>query len=144
MEDLKAVAWMVRYGARSLGHNLDFIPADRANWKPEPGVKSPLEIATEVLRALRIYLPIFHGPEYPDPRPPLPQPATLEDLDGGGTSVAGGIETAFGGRDRGLGQHHVALESLPVFAVGGQLLWRWPGRDSRGPATPRSLEADAG
>src|SRR5437763_10803421 len=73
MEELKAAAWMVRYGARSLIHNLDYLPADRANWKPEPGAKSPLEIATEVLRAFCIYLPIFHGAEYPDPRPPLPR-----------------------------------------------------------------------
>src|SRR5437773_7398686 len=79
MEDMKVAAWMLRYGTRSLIHNLQFIPADRAEWKPEPGAKSPLEIATEVLRAVRMYQPILEGPDYPDPRPPLPQPATLQE-----------------------------------------------------------------
>ena len=68
MEDLRVAAWMLRYGARSLAHNLRFIPADRENWKPEPGTKSALEIATEVLRGLRMYRPILDGPEYPDPK----------------------------------------------------------------------------
>ena len=79
MEELKAAAWMLRYGARSLAHNLEFIPADRAHWKPDPAAKSPLEIAAEVIRVLHSYRPIFVGPEYPDPRPPVPQPATLEE-----------------------------------------------------------------
>src|SRR5688500_13987781 len=79
MEDLKAAAWMLRYGARSLAHNLEFIPAERADWKPDPTAKSPLEVAAEVIRALYMYRPIFDGPDYPDPRPPLPQLATLEE-----------------------------------------------------------------
>lgn len=77
MEDLKAAAWMLRYGARSLAHNLDFIPADRAEWKPEPSAQSALDIVTEVLRALAMYRPFFDGPDYPDSRPQFPQPATL-------------------------------------------------------------------
>jgi hypothetical protein len=79
VEDLKSAAWMLRYGARSLIHNLQFIPADRADWKPEPGAKSPLEIVTEVIRAVRMYRPILEGPDYPDPRPTLPQPRTLPE-----------------------------------------------------------------
>jgi hypothetical protein len=87
MEDVRIAAWMLRYGARSLIHNLQFIPADRARWKPAGyprdsaggGAKSPLEIVTEVIRAVRMYQPILEGPEYPDPRPELPQPATLQE-----------------------------------------------------------------
>jgi hypothetical protein len=79
MEDLKAAAWMVRYGARSLAHNLEFIPEERARWQPESGTKSPLEIAGEVIRGMRMYLPIFAGPEYPRERPAFPAPATLEE-----------------------------------------------------------------
>lgn len=79
MEDLKTAAWMVRYGARSLAHNLEFIPEERAAWKPEPEAKSPLEIATEAIRAMRMYRPIFDGPEYPDLRPLLPHPGTLAE-----------------------------------------------------------------
>jgi len=79
MEDLKAVAWMVRYGARSLAYNLEFVPEDRAGWKPDPAAKSPLEIAAEAVRAIRMYRPILEGPEYPEPRPHIPPPATLEE-----------------------------------------------------------------
>jgi hypothetical protein len=41
VEDLKAVAWMVRYAARSLAHNLRFIPQDRASWKPDSAAGNP-------------------------------------------------------------------------------------------------------
>ena len=79
MEDIKIAAWMLRYGTRSLIHNLQFIPADRAEWKPEPGAKSPLEIVTEVLRAVRMYYPIVSGADAAGPRPEWPQPATLQE-----------------------------------------------------------------
>jgi hypothetical protein len=77
MEDLKAAAWMLRYSARSLAHNLSFIPEDRANWKPEPKANSPLEIAAEAIRVIHMYRPIFDGPEFP--WRPAPQPATLAE-----------------------------------------------------------------
>lgn len=79
MEELKSVAWMLRYGVRSLIHNVGFIPEERAGWKPEAGAKSPLEIVTEVLRAVRMYEPILHGPEFPATTPPFPRPATLQE-----------------------------------------------------------------
>jgi len=79
MEDIKVAAWMLRYGVRSLIHNLQFIPPERAEWKPEPGAKSPLEIVTEVLWAVRMYEPLFAGPDYPDTAPELPRPATLRE-----------------------------------------------------------------
>jgi hypothetical protein len=79
VEDLKTAAWMLRYGALSLAHNLQFLPADRAGWKPEAASKSPLEIAAEVIRGMRMYRPIFDGPDYPAARPASPQPATLEE-----------------------------------------------------------------
>ena len=79
MENLKAVASMIRYGARSLAHNLTFIPEDRAHWKPEPTAKSPMEIACEVTRALTMYRPILDSPDFPE-RPELSlQPATLAE-----------------------------------------------------------------
>lgn len=79
MEDLKAAAWMLRYGARSLAHNLQHVPEDRAHWKPKPGVKSPLEMVAEVLRALNMYRPIFSGPDYPASMPRLQQPSSLAE-----------------------------------------------------------------
>jgi hypothetical protein len=79
MADLTSAAWMVRYGARSLAHNLRFIPEERANWKPAPEAKSALEIAAEVVRAMVMYRPTFDGPDYPSQPPPLPRPSTLAE-----------------------------------------------------------------
>ena len=79
MEDLKAVAWMLRYGVRSLVFNLEQIPEERAQWKPEPQAKSPLEIAAEVLRGMRMYRPIVDNPDFPKEWPKHPQPKTLAE-----------------------------------------------------------------
>jgi hypothetical protein len=96
--DLKNAAWMLRYAARSFVHNLGFIPEDRAGWRPEPGAHSPLEIAAEAVRVLHMYRPILEGPNYPDPPPPLPQPATLREAGGmiseGAERYAAGLEAA--------------------------------------------------
>jgi hypothetical protein len=78
MENLRVAAWMLRYGARSLAHNLEFIPAERLNWKPEPGAKSALEIAREVVGGMRMYLPILRGGEW-DNTTEYPRVATLEE-----------------------------------------------------------------
>ena len=64
MDNLKVAAWMLRYGVRSLTHNLEFVPADRLDWKPEPGAKSALEIAGEVVGNLQWCLPILRGGEW--------------------------------------------------------------------------------
>jgi hypothetical protein len=79
MEDLKAVAWMMRYGVRSLVHNLEQIPEEWAAWKPAPESKSPLEIAQEVIRAIQMFRGILDGPEAAKVRPNFAQPATLAD-----------------------------------------------------------------
>jgi hypothetical protein len=79
MEAVKIAAWMLRYAVRSLIHNVQQIPIDRVEWKPEPGAKSALEIVSEVLRAVTMYQPILEGPEYPDPLPQFHQPATLQE-----------------------------------------------------------------
>ena len=76
MEDVKAAAWMIRYGARSLAHNLDFIPADREQWRPAPEAKSPLEVATEAVRVFAMYLPLLEAGGFPD-RPEFEAPAAL-------------------------------------------------------------------
>jgi hypothetical protein len=78
VENLKVAAWMLRYGARSLAHNLQFIPADRLDWKPEAGAKSALEIAREVVGGMRMYLPILRGGEW-DRSTEYPRGATLEE-----------------------------------------------------------------
>lgn len=78
MEDLKAAAWMLRYGARSLAHNLEFIPSDREDWNPRGAAKSPLAVTLEVIGALRMYRPIFDGPELAAPQLP-PPPTSLAE-----------------------------------------------------------------
>jgi hypothetical protein len=80
MDDLKTAAWILRYGARSMAYQLSFIPEERARWRPESGVKSALEVATEAVRAMKLYLPTFEGPDYPDAPPQVPEPATLAEV----------------------------------------------------------------
>lgn len=79
MEDVKVVAWMARYGARSLAHNLDFIPADREQWKPAPEAKSPLEVAAEAVRVFGMYLPMLEEGGFPEWRKGFEPPATLAE-----------------------------------------------------------------
>lgn len=78
MENLKAAAWMLRYGVRSLIYNLECIPADRLDWKPDPNAKSALEIAGEVVGGMRNYLPILSGGERKQSNP-WPRFITLEE-----------------------------------------------------------------
>src|SRR5437879_9150567 len=79
---------MVRYGVQSLIHNLEFIPADRLEWKPEPGAKSALEIAGEVAGNLRWCLPILRGGEW-DTTGGRPRLATLDEARSLLTAAAG-------------------------------------------------------
>jgi hypothetical protein len=79
MEDVKAAAWMIRYGARSLAHNLEFIPADRENWKPAPEAKSPLAVAGEAVRVFGMYLPMLEEGGFPASRRPFEPPASLAE-----------------------------------------------------------------
>ncbi len=79
MEDVKAAAWMIRYGARSLAHNLEFIPADRETWKPAPEAKSPLDVAAEAVRVFEMYLPILEEGGFPERRQGFEPPATLAE-----------------------------------------------------------------
>jgi hypothetical protein len=79
MEDLKTAAWMLRYGARSLAHNLEFIPADRERWKLEDSAKSALDVAAEVIRALQMYRPLLNGPDVAAPPSRPTPPSTLAE-----------------------------------------------------------------
>ena len=79
MEDVKVAAWMIRYGARSLAYNLDFIPADRENWKPAPEAKSALEVAAEAVRVFGMYLPMLEEGDFPTFRQGFDPPASLAE-----------------------------------------------------------------
>jgi hypothetical protein len=78
--DLQAAAVMLRYGVRSLIHNLKALPPDRLDWKPSPGARSALEAAGEVVGALRMYLPILCGEECRF-QGGHPHPANLEEAE---------------------------------------------------------------
>jgi uncharacterized damage-inducible protein DinB len=80
MEDLKSGARLLRWMVDNIILNLSHIPEDRLHWKPEPGVKSPLEIAGEVVAGQRMMLPVFTGGDWtPQPHP---QPQTFEEAKG--------------------------------------------------------------
>jgi hypothetical protein len=136
MADLKAVATMARYGARSLAHNLAFIPEDRARWKPEPSAKSPLDIAAEVIRAFGMYRPIFNGPTYPEKLPTLAVPKTLAEarsmvleaaeeyaaaLDAAGPELERAQNMPFGGVFRA--SRAVTFPVMDLFNHHGQILY---------------------
>lgn len=61
MEDLRVAARLVRWASRNLAFNLDFLPADRWEWKPDPAAKSPQAIMGEVIGVMRMAMPVFAG-----------------------------------------------------------------------------------
>jgi hypothetical protein len=79
MEDLKTAAWMLRYAARSLAHNLQFIPEEKRDWKPHPSAKSPLEVAGEAIRVIGMYRPMVEEGDFPKLRTPWKGPETLAE-----------------------------------------------------------------
>jgi uncharacterized damage-inducible protein DinB len=48
-ERLETLAGQVRWAAKNIAYNLDFIPDDKLNWKPAPQALSALEIAGHVI-----------------------------------------------------------------------------------------------
>jgi len=48
MHPLEGVARLAEFAGNNLAYNLEFIPADRLVWKPEPTAKSALEIVHHV------------------------------------------------------------------------------------------------
>ncbi|MGV3723042.1 MAG: DinB family protein [Actinomycetota bacterium] len=77
MADLKPLARIVRWGTASTILNLQKLPADKLDWKPEPTCKSALDVVAEVTGVMRTSLPMFSGGsmEY-QPEPPA---TTLEE-----------------------------------------------------------------
>lgn len=49
----ETLAQQVRWAARNLSHNLDFLPADKLEWKPAPDAPSALEIVNHLLVGMR-------------------------------------------------------------------------------------------
>lgn len=70
-------ARLVRWTSRNLAYNLTFIPEDRLDWNPAPGVKSAREIVGEAVAAMRMMLPVFEGGEWQPAD--FPRPVSVED-----------------------------------------------------------------
>jgi uncharacterized damage-inducible protein DinB len=64
MSPLEALAEQVTWAGRNLAFNLQFVPADRLDWKPAPGTKSALEIVNHSLDCLRNMTPVLRGSSF--------------------------------------------------------------------------------
>jgi uncharacterized damage-inducible protein DinB len=120
MEDLKTAARLLRWLMENLVHNLTFIPEDRLHWKPEPGAKSALEIAGEVIGGQRMMLPVFHGGDW-SPQP-HPQPKTLEEARSLLLETAAEYAAALESAERAQMDRIVPVFTFPVWAPRAVLL----------------------
>ena len=64
MHPLDPIARLALFGASNLAHNLQFIPADRLDWKPAPTAKSALEIVHHAAGALLTMKDVLAGRPY--------------------------------------------------------------------------------
>src|SRR5437763_14968264 len=72
MHPLEGLAKMTEFAGNNLAYNLEFIPADKLNWKPAPAAKSALEIGQHVVGALSFMRPILTGGAYERGEIPVP------------------------------------------------------------------------
>ena len=49
----ETLAQQVRWAARNIAYNLDFLPADKLDWKPAPDASSAIEIVNHLLGAMQ-------------------------------------------------------------------------------------------
>ena len=61
MDHITAMANQIEWAAKNLAYNLDFVPADKLDWKPAPTANSALEVVGHVLGALNHFLPLITG-----------------------------------------------------------------------------------
>jgi len=133
MEDLKAVARVVRWGAESLAFQFDKLPADKLDWKPNPASKSALEIVSEVIRVMDMVQPLFEGGEFRTT--PAPNPANLEEakerlaeaaarladgLDAAGPELERAVDAGFGPL---WGTHAVMFAMVDLLHHHGQITY---------------------
>lgn len=72
MLDPKTLASLLEVASTNMAFNLDFIPADKTEWKPAPDAKSALEVSNEVLTNLQRIVARLNGASQ---TPPEPKPA---------------------------------------------------------------------
>ena len=72
MHPLDGLARMTEFAGNNLAYNLEFIPAEKLNWKPAPSAKSALEVVQHVTGALNFMRPILTGGAYTRSEIPVP------------------------------------------------------------------------
>lgn len=72
MHPLHGLAQQARWASSDLAHNLEFIPADKLDWKPAPTAKSVLEIVAHLTGFMKIMVGVLHGEPW---QPPASAPA---------------------------------------------------------------------
>jgi hypothetical protein len=61
MELIEPLASQVEWGARSIAHNLEFIPEDKLDWKPAPTANSAMEVVNLGIGALQSMAVVLRG-----------------------------------------------------------------------------------
>lgn len=61
MDYLETLAGQVQWAANNMAYNLDYIPADKMDWKPAPTAASALEIINHNVTALKSIQPVLSG-----------------------------------------------------------------------------------
>jgi uncharacterized damage-inducible protein DinB len=61
MSQLESLVNQAQWAGNDLAYNLQFIPAEKLNWKPAPAAKSALEIANHTAAALEAMRPVLQG-----------------------------------------------------------------------------------
>ena len=72
MNPMDAMAGLLEWAGKNIAYNLDYIPDDKLNWKPEPGAKSALEIIQHTAGAMMSLQPLLTGGGFVPNEPPLP------------------------------------------------------------------------
>jgi hypothetical protein len=73
MHSLESVARMAEFAGKNIAHRLEFIPADKLGWKPEPTAKSALEIVHHVSNFAGGMAPFLAGGEFTPDNAPVPE-----------------------------------------------------------------------
>lgn len=63
MNQLDMIAGQAQWAATNIAYNLDFIPADKLDWKPAPTANSALEIINHILKTFKMMGPLLAGGE---------------------------------------------------------------------------------
>ena len=79
MNHIEALAGQAEWAARNIAYNLDFIPADKLNWKPAPTANSALEIVNHVVMPLKNMKSVLGGGNLSYEKPDFAPATNLEE-----------------------------------------------------------------